>query len=82
MIAKMRPLNTLSFAFWGGEEIGLLGSNPFLQRLSVAQQQQIDRYLNVNMVASPNPVDFFGADTGMPLQVGPPAEIPPQRFKR
>ena len=24
MIAKMRPLNTLRFAFWGGEEMGLV----------------------------------------------------------
>lgn len=64
-MAKVRPQNTLRFAFWGGEEIGLLGSNQYVENLSAAQQQQIDLYLNFDMVASPNPVYLFGADTGM-----------------
>jgi Zn-dependent M28 family amino/carboxypeptidase len=64
-MAKVRPLNTLRFAFWGGEEIGLLGSNHYVESLSAAQQQQIDLYLNFDMIASPNSVYFYGADTGM-----------------
>lgn len=64
-MAKVRPLNTLRFAFWGGEEIGLLGSKQYVQSLSAAQQQEIDLYLNFDMVASPNPVYFFAADTGV-----------------
>ena len=71
-MAKVRPLNTLRFAFWGGEEVGLLGSNHHVGNLSAAEQQQIELYLNFDMIASPNPVYFFGADTGQ-ASTGAPA---------
>jgi aminopeptidase Y len=44
----------LRFAFWAGEEIGLLGSDQYVESLSQAQRDRIKVYLNFDMVASPN----------------------------
>nr|WP_206314560.1 M20/M25/M40 family metallo-hydrolase [Streptomyces coryli] len=42
------------FAFWGAEELGLIGSTDYVGRLTEAQQKQIKLYLNFDMIASPN----------------------------
>ena len=46
--------NKVRFAFWAAEEIGLLGSDQYVEGLSAAQQDRIRLYLNFDMVASPN----------------------------
>jgi Zn-dependent M28 family amino/carboxypeptidase len=74
-MAKVKPQNTLRFAWWGAEESGLIGSNQYVAGLSQAERDRIAVYLNFDMVGSPNHVFFIydGDDsdaTGAPA--GPP----------
>ena len=46
--------NAVRFAFWGAEEVGLVGSTAYVQGLSEADRARIALYLNLDMVASPN----------------------------
>ncbi|MEV0590150.1 M28 family metallopeptidase [Nonomuraea cavernae] len=46
--------NKVRFAFWAAEEIGLLGSDQYVEELTQAQRDRIKVYLNFDMVASPN----------------------------
>ncbi|MEW9554521.1 M28 family metallopeptidase [Nonomuraea sp. NPDC050783] len=46
--------NKVRFAFWAGEEIGLLGSNQYVASLSQEQRDRIRLYLNFDMIGSPN----------------------------
>jgi Zn-dependent M28 family amino/carboxypeptidase len=57
-IARTKPRNRLRFVWWGAEELGLLGSRHYVQRLSPAARRQIALYLNADMVGSPNFVRF------------------------
>ncbi len=50
------------FAWWDGEERGLLGSRAYLHNLSDAERDRIEAYFNYDMVASPNHV--FGVLDG------------------
>jgi Zn-dependent M28 family amino/carboxypeptidase len=50
--------NAVRFAFWGGEELGLLGSNNYVQSLNLDQLKDISLYLNFDMLGSPNPGYF------------------------
>ena len=42
------------FAFWGAEEIGLRGSQYFVNNLSGPERDDIALNLNFDMIASPN----------------------------
>ena len=53
-LAATRPRNRLRFVWWGAEELGLLGSRHYLERLSPAALRQHALYLNFDMVASRN----------------------------
>jgi Zn-dependent M28 family amino/carboxypeptidase len=45
----------VTFAFWGAEELGLLGSYAFVNDLKARNQlDNIAAYLNFDMAASPN----------------------------
>ncbi|GAA3245452.1 M20/M25/M40 family metallo-hydrolase [Nonomuraea helvata] len=46
--------NKVRFAFWAAEEIGLLGSDQYVESLPEADRDRIRVYLNFDMVASPN----------------------------
>jgi Zn-dependent M28 family amino/carboxypeptidase len=46
--------NKVRFAFWAAEEIGLLGSDQYVEGLTAAERDRIKLYLNFDMVASPN----------------------------
>src|SRR5207344_1836104 len=65
---KIKPKNTIRFAFWGAEEEGLLGSQFYVDSLSDEDFAKILLNLNHDMVASPNFVRFVydgdGSDTG------------------
>ncbi|MFM9429858.1 M20/M25/M40 family metallo-hydrolase [Arthrobacter sp. MP_2.3] len=50
------PANRIRFAFWGGEEDGLYGSQHYVDALSKAEKGQTMANLNVDMMASPNGV--------------------------
>ncbi|HLK95004.1 MAG TPA: M28 family peptidase [Nocardioidaceae bacterium] len=54
MMRKLHPQNTLRFAWWAGEEQGLVGSTDYVTGLSQAQQDRIALYMNYDMVGSPN----------------------------
>ena len=43
--------NKVKFAFWGAEEIGLLGSDHYVAELSQAERDAIAMYVNLDMVA-------------------------------
>jgi Zn-dependent M28 family amino/carboxypeptidase len=49
-----RHPNTVRFALWSAEELGLLGSEHYVQALSPQQRDDIALYLNFDMIASPN----------------------------
>ncbi|WP_051329243.1 M20/M25/M40 family metallo-hydrolase [Geminicoccus roseus] len=51
---KIRPANRVRFAWWGAEELGLYGSQHYVDRLSPAERAAILAYLNFDMIASPN----------------------------
>ncbi|MFK8909685.1 M28 family peptidase [Streptomyces sp. YS-3] len=54
-----KPLaNKVRFAWWSGEELGLLGSEHYVKSLTRTQKQQIKLYLNFDMIASPNPAEL------------------------
>ena len=46
--------NTLRFAWWAGEEQGLLGSADYVAGLSQEERDRIALYMNYDMVGSPN----------------------------
>ncbi|MEU8243594.1 M20/M25/M40 family metallo-hydrolase [Actinoplanes missouriensis] len=53
-MAKIRPQNTVRFAWWGAEEEGLIGSTAYVADLPQAERDRIALYLNYDMVGSPN----------------------------
>ena len=57
----------IRFAFWGGEEDGMHGSEHYVEELSGAEAAAHVAYLNVDVVGSPNAVAFVydgdGSDT-------------------
>ena len=71
-MAKVKPRNRLRFAWWGGEESGLIGSTAYVAGLSQAERDRIALYLNFDMVGSPNSV-FFVYDGDNSDNVGAPA---------
>ena len=48
------PRNRVRFAFWGAEEIGLLGSRHYVEGLEEGEIEEISAYLNFDMLGSPN----------------------------
>jgi Zn-dependent M28 family amino/carboxypeptidase len=50
--------NAVRFGFWGAEELGLRGSNNYVESLDVDQLKDIALYLNFDMLGSPNPGYF------------------------
>jgi Zn-dependent M28 family amino/carboxypeptidase len=52
--SKLRPENTIRFAWWGAEEIGLVGSTQWVNDQSQEELDRIALYLNFDMIGSPN----------------------------
>jgi Zn-dependent M28 family amino/carboxypeptidase len=48
------PQNTLRFAWWGAEEVGLQGSTAWVAQQSEDELDDIALYMNFDMVGSPN----------------------------
>jgi Zn-dependent M28 family amino/carboxypeptidase len=55
---NITPTNKVRFAWWGGEEFGLLGAEHYVSTLPKAELKNIALNLNYDMVASPNWVRF------------------------
>ena len=70
--------NAVRFAFWGAEEIGLVGSQRYVESLNEDQLKDISMYLNFDMVGSPNPGYFtYDGDQSTPFRRDEvPARVP------
>lgn len=66
-MAKVKPRNTVRFAWWGAEESGLIGSIDWVVRaFDSGELNDVALYLNFDMIGSPNFVRFVYADDGVP----------------
>jgi Zn-dependent M28 family amino/carboxypeptidase len=71
-MAKVKPQNTLRFAWWGAEEASLVGSNLYVNTLSDEEFAKIALYLNFDMVGSKNHVFFvYDGDNSDAVGAGP-----------
>ncbi|MFI8072919.1 M28 family metallopeptidase [Streptomyces sp. NPDC086033] len=60
--AGYQPTKHLRFAWWGAEELGMVGSRSYVNGLSTASRSRISGYLNFDMIGSPNPGYFVYDD--------------------
>lgn len=68
--------NAVRFAFWGAEELGLVGSQKYVSSLDENALKDIALYLNFDMLASPNP-GYFTYDGGQSAPQPPGQSAPP-----
>ncbi|MGA8045067.1 MAG: M20/M25/M40 family metallo-hydrolase [Dermatophilaceae bacterium] len=57
-MSKSRPQNTVRFAWWGAEELGLIGSTEWVGQRTPEELDEIALRLNFDMIGSPN--YYFG----------------------
>lgn len=70
--ARLHPRRPVRFAWWGGEELGLLGSQHYVASLTPAERKQIRFYVNLDMIASPNyKFQIYDGDNSDGLGGGP-----------
>jgi aminopeptidase S len=62
----LRPAKHLRFAWWGAEELGLVGSTHYVENLPDAELAKIAGYVNFDMIGSPNPGYFVYASDSQP----------------
>jgi Zn-dependent M28 family amino/carboxypeptidase len=67
--------NAVRFGFWGAEELGLVGSEHYLESLDVNALKDIALYLNFDMLGSPNP-GYFTYDGDQSAPPDPEASPP------
>ncbi len=67
------PRNPVRFAFWGGEESGLIGSTFYVGQLSDEEGEKIGLNLNFDMLGSPNFVRFVYDGDGSAFGTAGPA---------
>ena len=69
---RLPPGSALRLGFWGGEEVGLVGSERYVDRLPSDERRRIAAYLNLDMVASPGerPAVYDGATIRGPARDG------------
>ncbi|WP_378739990.1 M28 family metallopeptidase [Nocardia brasiliensis] len=53
-MATTQPKNKVRFAWWGAEELGLIGSKYYVSNLSATERSRIKLYLNFDMIGSSN----------------------------
>jgi Zn-dependent M28 family amino/carboxypeptidase len=58
VMSRCTPTNRLRFAWWGAEELGLVGSRHHVSQLDEDEIASVAAYLNFDMIASPNYVHF------------------------
>lgn len=73
---RLPPGTALRLGFWGAEEIGLVGSRRYVDRLSSAERQRIVAYVNLDMVASPG-ADPAVYDSGNRIEAMIRRHLPP-----
>ncbi|WP_229832913.1 M28 family peptidase, partial [Streptomyces purpureus] len=52
--AQFKPAKHLRFAWWGAEELGLVGSRYYVNNLPSTERSKISGYLNFDMIGSSN----------------------------
>jgi Zn-dependent M28 family amino/carboxypeptidase len=75
---KVDNVNTLRFAWWAGEEQGLVGSEDYVAGLPQSELDRIAAYVNFDMIGSPNFIygvydadeSSFPAPAGVPIPDG------------
>ena len=86
MMANTKPRNTVRFAWWAGEEQGLVGSTDYVEGLSQAERDRIALYMNYDMVGSPNYIFMvYDADESTfeaPVPVPPGSEAIEDLYER
>ncbi len=74
-MAKVKPVNTVRFAWWGAEEAGLIGSTQYVAGLSQEEIDDIALYLNFDMIGSPNFIySIYDGDDSDGVGAGPGPE--------
>ena len=74
------PGARIRLAFWGAEELGLIGSRRYVRELEPDERERIVAYLNLDMVGSPQPEHGVYSDGDPAIErllrrlVGPEAE--------
>lgn len=79
-MAKVTPENKLRFAWWGAEELNLLGSAHYVNDLVANHPAELDKlalYLNFDMVGSPNFALMVYDGDNSEFPVGPGAAAGP-----
>ncbi|TDN91981.1 M20/M25/M40 family metallo-hydrolase [Microbacterium sp. BK668] len=74
-LSKLKPQNTVRFAWWGAEESGLLGSRAWVaDQVAAGTLDEVALYLNFDMVASPNYIFmvYDGDESGWDAPAGVP----------
>jgi len=71
-LARCELREPVRLAFWGAEELGLLGSASYIKSLSESAIRAIALYVNLDMIASPNTARFLYDGDGSGFgEVGP-----------
>ncbi|MFJ9827210.1 M28 family metallopeptidase [Streptomyces sp. NPDC101160] len=60
--AQLQPTKHIRFAWWGAEELGMVGSKYYVNNLASTERAKISDYLNFDMIGSPNPGYFVYDD--------------------
>ncbi|MFE0178469.1 M28 family metallopeptidase [Streptomyces sp. NPDC059002] len=60
--AQLKPTKHLRFAWWGAEELGMVGSRYYVNNLPTTERSKVSGYLNFDMIGSPNPGYFVYDD--------------------
>ena len=79
-MAGTKLSNRVRFSWWGAEELGLLGSNHYINDLAANKPSTLRRialYLNFDMVGSPNYALFVYDGDNSAFPVGPGAALGP-----
>jgi aminopeptidase S len=63
---NLAPSRHLRFAWWGAEELGLVGSTDYVNSLPDTEIAKIAGYVNFDMIGSPNPGYFVYASGSQP----------------
>lgn len=74
--------NKIIFAWWGAEELGLLGSTHFVKTLTKEQKANIALNLNFDMLGSPNYVLSIYNGTGANETIRPQSERIQMEFEK
>jgi Peptidase family M28/PA domain len=61
-IGPRPPGARVRLAFWGAEELGLVGSRRYVRSLGRAERRRIGAYINLDMLGSPNAVPVLYED--------------------